>query len=377
MVDGWKYMLANRDVRLIFIIGALFTLLWSPIQSLLPVLVVDVYQKDSRKYSKFSIRPGKHLIRISKEGYFDYEENVTVDAGKTARISYELKKNAGLLNLTINPSKATVYIDASKESKYTELTPGMHTLKVTHAGYDDYFTEDVEIKLNETTELTIELIEQFGHLDLKLSPYNAKVYFNDSLAMELELPSSIVFDNNTVEFKLKPGTYNVRAEKPFYLTKTLPATIKNKERTDITLTLEAKSRSVAKKRAWMFPGLGHMYADASSKGQKWLILGGASVIGTAYMGQSFLSNMDAFDIAKANYQAATDPTEIERLRPIYQSAMDDRNMSMIGTAGFGAAYVIVWIWNIFDISSVIPSEIDLKADVHLNKAGQLEASIAF
>ena len=47
MVDGWKYMLANRDVRLIFIIGALFTLLWSPIQSLLPVLVVDVYQKDS------------------------------------------------------------------------------------------------------------------------------------------------------------------------------------------------------------------------------------------------------------------------------------------------------------------------------------------
>jgi hypothetical protein len=195
--------------------------------------------------------------------------------------------------------------------------------------------------------------------------------------MELELPSSIVFDNNTVEFKLKPGTYNVRAEKPFYLTKTLPATIKNKERTDITLTLEAKSRSVAKKRAWMFPGLGHMYADAPSKGQKWLILGGASIIGTAYMGQSFLSNTDAFDIAKANYQAATDPTEIERLRPIYQSAMDDRNMSLIGTAGFGAAYVVVWIWNIFDINSVIPSEIDLRADIHLNKYGQLEASIAF
>ena len=39
----------------------------------------------------------------------------------------------------------------------------------------------------------------------------------------------------------------------------------------------------------MFPGLGHMYADASSKGQKWLALGAASVIGTAYMGQSYLS----------------------------------------------------------------------------------------
>ena len=54
MVDGWKYMLANRDVRLIFIIGALFTLLWSPIQSLLPVLVVDVYQKDSTSLGMLS-----------------------------------------------------------------------------------------------------------------------------------------------------------------------------------------------------------------------------------------------------------------------------------------------------------------------------------
>ena len=95
------------------------------------------------------------------------------------------------------------------------------------------------------------------------------------------------------------------------------------------------------------------------------------------MGQSFLSNMDAFDIAKANYQAATDPTKIERLRPIYQSAMDDRNMSMVATAGFGAAYLTVWIWSALDINSVIPSEIDLRADIHLNKYGQLEASIAF
>jgi hypothetical protein len=127
----------------------------------------------------------------------------------------------------------------------------------------------------------------------------------------------------------------------------------------------------------MFPGLGHIYADAPSKGQKWLILGGASIIGTAYMGQSFHSNMDAFDIAKANYQTATEPTEIERLRPIYQSAMDDRNMSMIGTVGFGAAYLTVWIWSALDINSVIPSEIDLHTDLQLNNMGQLEASVTF
>ena len=84
-----------------------------------------------------------------------------------------------------------------------------------------------------------------------------------------------------------------------------------------------------------------------------------------------------YNSAESDYSKATEPTEIERLRPIYQSAMDDRNMSMIGTAGFGAAYVVVWIWSALDINSVIPSEIDLRTDVHINNRGQLEASIAF
>ena len=330
---------------------------------------------DSYK-QQFKVSAGRHIIKVSKENYFDFLDTVIVDFDKTAQVSYKLKKNMGLLQLSVNPSDAAVYVDDYVKSKYTELTPGMHKLKVSQPGYDDY-TGEFEIKLDETTELSIDLIEQFGHLDLKLSPYNAKVYFNDEKAMELNLPFSDSFDNKASEFKLKPGTYDIRAEKPFYLTKTLPATIKNKERTDITLTLEAKSRSVAKKRAWMFPGLGHMYADAPSKGQKWLILGGASIIGTAYMGQSFLSNMDAFDIAKANYHAATEPTEINRLGGIYTSAFDDKKTSLIGTAGFGAAYIVVWIWSAIDVNSVIPSEIDLRADVHLNKYGQLEASIAF
>ena len=47
MVIGWKYMLADRDIRSLFILGAVFTLLWSPIQPLLPVVVELVYEKDA------------------------------------------------------------------------------------------------------------------------------------------------------------------------------------------------------------------------------------------------------------------------------------------------------------------------------------------
>ena len=74
--------------------------------------------------------------------------------------------------------------------------------------------------------------------------------------------------------------------------------------------------------------------------------------------------------------AATDPTEIERLRRIYDSRNDEKNKSLIATAGFGAAYLTVLVWNIFDLNNVLPSELDLQADVRINK-GMLEASIAF
>jgi hypothetical protein len=319
---------------------------------------------------------GVHTIKISMENYFDHLDTITVEAGETVDVKYQLRKNVGFSQVSVNPSDAKIYIDDYKKSNYSELTPGMHTLKVSKPGYDDY-TGEFEIKLDETTELTIELTEQFGHLDLKLSPYNAIVYFNDEKAMELSLPSSIIFDNNTSEFQLRPGTYDVRAEKPFYYTKSLPATIKNKERTDITLTLEPKSRAAAKKLSWMFPGLGHIYADAPKKGKLFAALGGVAFVGTAVMANDYSIKSGIYNSAKSDYSKATEPAEIERLRPIYQSAMDDRNMSMIGTVGFGAAYLTVWIWSALDINSVIPSEIDLHTDLQLNNMGQLEASVTF
>ena len=54
MIDGWKYMLSERNVRLLFILGALFTLLWSPIQPLLPVVVELVYEKAAKSLGLLS-----------------------------------------------------------------------------------------------------------------------------------------------------------------------------------------------------------------------------------------------------------------------------------------------------------------------------------
>ena len=123
----------------------------------------------------------------------------------------------------------------------------MHILKVTQPGYDDY-TGEFEIKLDETTKLYIELNRQYGHLDLKLEPYNAKVYFNDTLALSFNMTSSIELGNNTLKFELATGTYNVRAEKPSFYTKSMMATINNKERTQLMLSLKSGDEDLKKLR---------------------------------------------------------------------------------------------------------------------------------
>ena len=67
----------------------------------LDVVEIDGAQEWHDSYSGITIIPGKHTIKVSKEGYFDHEEAVTVESGKTVQIKYELKKNIGYLQLNI------------------------------------------------------------------------------------------------------------------------------------------------------------------------------------------------------------------------------------------------------------------------------------
>jgi TolB-like protein len=249
--------------------------------------------KKNIRYAGFKIEviAGTHTIRVSKENYLDHVDTVTVAIGETARISYELKKNIGLLQLSVNPSDAEIYVDDNVKSKYTELTPGMHALKVSQPGYDDY-TGEFEIKLDETTELDIELNRQYGHLDLKLEPYNAKVFFNDTLALSFNMTSSIELGNNTLKFELATGTYNVRAEKPSFYTKSMMATINNKERTELMLSLINGDEDLKKLRKNR--KLGYM---------------ATGIIATAFAAEYFLGKS-----SYKSYKNATTATDAQKYR---------------------------------------------------------------
>jgi len=266
---------------------------------------------DSYK-QQFKVSAGRHIIKVSKENYFDFLDTVIVDFDKRVEVNYKLKKNMGLLQLSVNPSDAAVYVDDYVKSKYTELTPGMHKLKVSQPGYDDY-TGEFEIKLDETTELDIELNRQYGHLDLNLEPYNATVYFNDSLALSFNVPMDL--NSNTFEFELATGTYNVRAEKPSFYSKSMMATINNKERTQLMLSLKSGDEDLRKLR----------------KKQKRGYLA-TGIIAAAFAAEYLLS-----EISYQSYVDATDPSDAQKYRDQNEmfTALQTPTAALLGaSAGF-------------------------------------------
>jgi len=342
---------------------------------------------------RIKVSDGLHTIRIFKNLYSDYQDTVTVNIDQTINVEYSLKDNVGYLDLKLKPSEARVWIDGDYETinKYGRtviggkvviktdkipITPGKHSIKVEISDYNSYSGE-FEIKKDETTKLDIELEKKFGHLDLQLKPFNATIYINNEPSI-VNVSTSLLSDTVKQSFKLAPGMYDIRAEKHFHITKSMRTRIYNNIRTDIKLTLEPRSPKKARKLSWLFPGIGHNYVKSRVKGSLFLLLGATTGSLAVYNGYDLsMGKTVNYNRAKENYLEATDPIEIERLRNIYQSRTDDRNMSIIRTAGFGTAYLTIWVWNIIDLNKIIPSDIDLRTDVHFNKHGQLEASIAF
>jgi len=281
----------------------------------------------------------------------------------------------GTLNITSDPPGAKVFIGGNyfKKTplKLKDFPTGNHDIIIIMEGYDDYSTT-VKLRPKETKSINAgKLVKQFGHLDLILKPPNATVYFNNEKSMVLNIPS--LSDTILPSFKLGIGKYEIRAEYPFYYTKSKEIDIIKNERTSLELTLEPKNPHVALKRAWLFPGLGHFYAEKGNKGFVFMALGAASIYGTYASLTDYQTNSDAYDTAKADYLTATDPTEIARKFSIYENLGKDKTASLIGTAGFGSAALIVWVWNIIDLNKSLPSAIDIGMNVN----GQLEASFAF
>ena len=131
-------------------------------------------------------------------------------------------------------------------------------------------------KSKKTTRINAQLNKKYvGFLDLKVFPENA----------------IITIDNNRRIYKnsydLAPGKHKIIIDATFYKKESKSLKIYNEENLSLDIKLVQKDPKKARRLAWMFPGIGHIYSDNNKKGLILSVLGITGVLSTYVMYSEF------------------------------------------------------------------------------------------
>lgn len=345
----------------------------------------DVYVNDEYK-GKSPVKLqlldiGDYFIRISAEGYITYETKYTVQYQIENILNKALDPLPASVAFFSIPDGAEVLIDNKKkgETSIVGLTLGVDSgernVLMKLKGYSSQ-NKKITFQPGEITDVQMVLQKlpqgysenkNAGWLSLTGVPQSAKVFLDGK-----EYSSPLTYH------ELNRGNNNLRINKKGYQEKNISFYIIPKQLTTLEYKLVPITRSKAILRSILIPGLGHYYAQSNSKGNLFFTLSFLAGFGAAYNGYDFLMGKTAnYNTAKENYLSATDPLEIERLRSIYETTLDNKNLSFNLTMGFSSAYAIIWFWNIIDINSTVSNITDFNTELRLNEKGYLEASIEF
>ena len=174
---------------------------------LLPVTIKSVPQgadifingvKQGQTDKGLWLYPGEYSLKVQLSGYVPVEQTITVSETQENVFAFTLLKNAGYLQVTLNPTDALIKINNQvfRATDKISLPPGAYQVTISKDGYLDV-TDQVQIKIGETAQRSYNLIKNTGLLRLAVKPADATVLINK------EDHSG----QSTVE--LAPGTYKI------------------------------------------------------------------------------------------------------------------------------------------------------------------------
>ncbi|ASJ02845.1 hypothetical protein A3L09_06020 [Thermococcus profundus] len=124
----------------------------------------SVYVDESLKGSTplwLELTPGNHTIKLVRDGYQDYEANVTLVSGKVTEIKAVLIPKPAVLFVNSTPTGAAVYVDgeyAGETPLALELPSGNHTVELSKGGYANY-TLHVSLSAGKEKNVSVKLDE--------------------------------------------------------------------------------------------------------------------------------------------------------------------------------------------------------------------------
>ncbi|EEB74970.1 Amylopullulanase [Thermococcus sp. AM4] len=108
-----------------------------------------------------ALSPGEHVVKLTANGYRDYEATVSIRDGMETLLKAELEKKIehGTLIVNSSPSHAAVYLNGTLigwTPMEMNLTPGAYVVEISKGGYRPY-RETVRISPGEKKVLSVEL----------------------------------------------------------------------------------------------------------------------------------------------------------------------------------------------------------------------------
>ena len=327
---------------------------------------------------------GDYFLKLSLDGYEDHVGKVTVEWNKTQMANRTLVEKPASVRFYSVPEGATVFVDKKKVGVTSlvglirDIPAGRHNISMKLKGYTPE-SDALTLTPGQKTSLELQLTKlpegvsedpNAGWINITGWPEDSQVKIKGKT---LKLPIRY--------YELKKGKYSFSVKKPGYLSQKIPFAITQQKLLEKKFKLKPVDRTIAFKKAWMFPGLGHFYAEQPMRGLKWSALEIAGLAGAFLMTVDFISKNADYNTAHEAYLSATHHDEIASAKTLYTDAYQKRNISIAGLSTSCGIAGAVWIWNVLDINKAIPMVRQLppnaKFNIGMNNKGQLETQVHF
>ena len=215
-----KFRLNHKQV--IQIIFAIFTLtlilmLWFVI-SAKTVIVQIAPEPDEVKLrngplavrlnDRFLARPGEYYLTASKQGYYPFDERVSIGMLPSYMFKRTLRKKPGIISVKLDtPDRARVYINKRyigiAPMQGIALTPGTHSIELQRDRYQTLQSQ-IQVEGAEVEQQFIySMLPNWSAVSLDSQPSNAQVWLDGNR-----------YENTPLSLELSAGTYHMEIVHP-------------------------------------------------------------------------------------------------------------------------------------------------------------------
>jgi hypothetical protein len=188
---------------------------------------------------RLNIPAGQRTIRVTANGFQDFQQTVNIGGGQTVTVNAQLRSNqpqptVGTLVVNVNPNGANVYVDGvlvGRGDLRLNIPAGNRTVRVTASGFQD-FQQSVTVFGGQTTTVNANLqpVQVNGTLNI-LAPNGSSVYID-----------GVLVGNGNVSRNIPAGTRTVRVTLDGFQDFQQTVTVRNGQTTTVQANLQPVQR---------------------------------------------------------------------------------------------------------------------------------------